>query len=360
MTLGLAGGLLAACDDPPPPEPTPIRALKTVTVTDPASGRVRRFSGLVEATNTAPLGFQVPGHVVEVAVGTGDTVAEGQVLARLDPTPFDLDVQAAEADVGKARAEFDKARQDHERKQDLFAKEWVSRAALDQAVSAFESARGALSYATTKLNLAKRDRALTVLKAPYGGTVASRQVEPFQDVGAGQTLLTINASGALQVALDIPETVIGEVSVGQPVGIHFPSVAQCACRGRVTEIGSVAASANAFPVKVGLIDPPAAVRAGMTAEATFVLRDEGQGPAFLVPLSAIAPGPEKDSGYVFRYTPDPAADGLGTVNRVAVENIGVEGNMIAIGAGLSAGDVIAVAGVSFLADGQRVRLMAPR
>ena len=331
-----------------------VRAIKTFTVTEVASGQSRRYTAIVQATDTASLSFQVPGNVIEVAVDRGDDVTEGQVLAALDPEPYELDVQAAEAELGRAQARLQEVRVDFDRQRSLFEREWVSQAALDQATAALQSARSEVSFATSKLNLARRDLENTVMTAPFDGVIADRSVDPFVEVATGETLFEINAEGALEVAFNIPETTIDLISAGMPVFTNIRSVAGCGCDGRITEIGSVAGTANAFPVKAGLLDPPTGVRAGMTAEVVIVMAHETAATAFLVPLAAIAPGPEPEHGYVFVYDAE-----TGTVRRTAVQGQGARDNWVAITGGIGVGDIIAVAGVNFLVDGQEVRLMAP-
>ena len=211
-----------------------------------------------------------------------------------------------------------------------------------------------MQYAQSQVNLARRDLDLTTLAAPFEGLIAERQVDPFVEVRAGQKLFEINASGALEVALDIPETVIKQVVLGAPVSVTFPTERGLDLAGRVTEIGSVAADANAFPVKAGLDEPPAILRPGMTAEVVFTFHRADESTGYLVPLAAIAPGSESRQGFVFVYDPETS-----TVRKTLVRGRDVRDNLIVIYEGLKAGDVIAVAGVSFLYDGQKVRLMAP-
>ncbi len=230
----------------------------------------------------------------------------------------------------------------------------MSKAAFDQAIASRESAEGDANYAVSKLNLAKRDLRLTTLTAPFAGLIAKRSVDPFVDVAAGQKLFEINAEGAVEVALDIPETTIAQITLGMPVSVEFSTIHDCVCEGRITEIGSVAGAANAYPVKAALIDPPATVRAGMTAEVTIVLRDADQEAAYMVPLVAIAPGEEPRHGYVFVYDVESKK-----VRRIRVRARGGIDNMAAIYEGVQPGDIVAVAGVSFLTDGQEVKLIGP-
>jgi len=352
--VGVIALALAGCDAPEEPLPEQVRALKAITVTEPASGQIRRFSGVVQATDTATLSFQVAGTVVEMNADIGARVRAGQVLARIDRAPYELNVQAAKAESQRAEAQLKEKELEYERQRKLFEKKWVSQAAFEQAGSAYETAFRNVEYATAKLNIAKRDLAKTELRAPYDGIIATRRVEPFTEVSAGQPVFEINAEGALEVALAIPETVIGRIAVGMPATVTLPTPGHARVEGRVTERGTSAESGNAFPVTVGLNDPPAETRPGMSAEVSFVFDVPGEATAYMIPLSAIAPGEESWQGYVFRY------DGAtSTVHKVAVRARGVRDNLVVISEGLAAGDIIAVAGVSFLVDGQKVRLMEP-
>ncbi len=354
LPFSLASLVLAACGEEPPEVAEQIRAVKTITITQLATGQVRRYSGIVQATDSSSLSFQVSGNIKSVAVKQGERVTEGQILSVLDTKPYELDVQAAQAELGKARAEQTEKNQELVRQKTLYDKGWVAKMALDMATAAFESSRSQVSYAMSQLNLAKRDLTHTTLVAPFDGLIAERLVEPFVEVSAGQKLFEINAEGAVEVAFDIPETTIARITLGMPVSVTFSTDLNCLCKGRITEIGSVAGDANAFPVKAGLIDPPESVRAGMTAQVSIVLESERMETAYLLPLAAIAPGGESGQGFVFIFDPDTS-----TVRKSLVRGRGATDNMIAIHEGVKAGDVIAVAGVSFLNDGQKVKLLAP-
>ena len=92
----------------------------------------------------------------------------------------------------------------------------------------------------------------------------------------------------------------------------------------------------------------------MTAEVEFTMAKDRESAGYLVPLSAIAPGPGEDAGYVFVY--DAAAS---VVRRTPVRGRPGRDDMVEITDGVNAGDVVAVAGVTFLRDGQKVKLMTP-
>ncbi len=80
----LLASILSACEDEPPPVPEQARPIRTFTVTDVASGQIRKFSGVIEASDSSSLSFQISGNVHEVLVNQGDQVTGGTVLAVLE------------------------------------------------------------------------------------------------------------------------------------------------------------------------------------------------------------------------------------------------------------------------------------
>ncbi|HEX9770885.1 MAG TPA: efflux RND transporter periplasmic adaptor subunit [Kiloniellales bacterium] len=354
ILLAVSVLLLAACDEQQPEVMENVRAIKTITVSERGSGQLRRFPGIVAAVDTSSISFEVAGNTREVNVKVGDRVEEGQVLATLDDKPFQLNVEGAEAEVGRAKAQLAEKETDYVRQKTLYEKDWVAKAAYDQALAARDSAANQVSYAVSKLNLARRDFEKTVLAAPFDGVIANKFVDPFQEVARGEKVFEIYREGAMEVVVSVPETAIGEVYLGLPAEITFPSEQVASLKGRVSEIGTVAGDANAFPVKVALAEPPDRVLPGMTAEVALILGEAGGGTSYLVPVSAIAAGDAPGQGFVFVFDPQSS-----TVKKTAISGRGVQDNRVFITEGIAPGDVIAVAGVSFLRDGQKVKLMAP-
>ncbi|MDH3714292.1 MAG: efflux RND transporter periplasmic adaptor subunit, partial [Gammaproteobacteria bacterium] len=123
----------------------------------------------------------------------------------------------------------------------------------------------------------------------------------------------------------------------------------------VSEVGSAATSANAFPVKARIDDADEYVRPGMTTELTLLFSLEGQGEAgYIVPVQALVPGIKKDDGHVFVF--DSATS---TVRKTAVQGEVIVGNQAIITNGIASGDIVVVAGVPFLRDNQQVKLLNP-
>ena len=334
-----------------------VRAIKTVTVAETAGGAERQFSGIVRATDSSSLSFQIGGTVQEIRVDIGDQVTKDQVIAVLDKEPFELDVKSAESELHKAQADEQHKKAEYARRRSLYERDVASKSELDVALYAYRKAQSDVHNTRAKLNLVRRDLNNTTLKAPFDGAVAARSVDAFVEVTAGQEIVRLDAKGTLEVAFDIPETIVSRVAKGASVNIAFPTVRDRPIKGNITFIGSAAGTANAFPAKARLTDPPEAIRPGMTADVTVPLAgSEAQATAYLVPVTALAPGEEPEQGYVFVY--DKASS---TVQRKTVRfrpGVGTDA-LVPIQEGVQVGDVIAVAGVTFLTDGQRVKLMQP-
>ncbi len=352
MLLILFG--LSACGEEPPPPVERIRAIKTITVSEQASGKIRKFSGVVEAADSSSIGFEVSGNVQEVRVDVGDKITKNQVLAKLDKRTYKLNVQAAEAEVGRAKVQLADKRKDLDRfqrinKQDPGA---VSQAAIDQSQAAVDSAIQYVDLTKSRLKLAKRDLEKTVLRAPFDGVLANRYVDAFQEVARGQKLFDVYENTGMEVAVSIPEDAIEDISMEKKGEIQFAVIADRTYHGVVTEISKVAGTANAFPIKLTVEDADQRIRPGMTARVTLLLAGSDEKAAYMLPVSALVQSGDSTKGSVFVYDPKTS-----TVKRTPVESKSVRDNSVVISDGVKSGDIIAVAGVSFLEDGQKVKLM---
>ena len=353
----LAVGALAACEEEPPEVFQQVRAIKTITISERASGQLRKFPGVVEAVDTSALSFEVAGNVKELKVDVGDRFKRGEVLAVLDKQTFALNVESAEAALGRARADEAEKKTEFDRQDALYKKDWVAKSAQEQALAAYQSARNQVRYRTSELNLSRRDLGKTELIAPLDGVVANRNVDAFAEVARGQTIFDVYAEGAMEVKIAVPEGSVRDLYLGLPSEVRFLTGEIGTLQGRVSEIGTQAEAGNVFPVKVAILEQNENALPGMTTEVSLILGGEDTATSYLVPISAIAPGSNADAareGYVFVFDPETSS-----VKKTRVTGDGVRDNMAVITEGVSAGDIVAIAGVTFLSDGQEVKLLQP-
>ncbi len=353
----LAAVLLSACEKEVAEPAKRIRAVKTIVVAERASGQMRKFPGTVEPVNTSSISFEVTGLVQEIRIEVGDKFKEGEALAVLDKQPFKLNVESARAALSRARAQLKEKKSAYDRERRIQAQDAgaTTQMAVEEALAAYESTRQSVSYSQAQLDLAKRDLEKTELRAPFDGVVSARHVEPFEGVSRGKPVLDVFVEGAMQAAVSIPENMIGEVYAGLKGEVRLPNRPDDVYHAVVSEVGSAATSANAFPVKANINDADEHVRPGMTAELTLIFSREEEGEtAYLVPVQALVPGMEKDDRHVFVFDPETS-----TVRKTVVQGKDVVGNQTIITNGIAPGDIIVVAGVPFLRDNQEVKLLNP-
>lgn len=355
LVAAAAGVLvLTGCgEDAPPPQPV-VRAIKSIVVKGVQEGQSRRISGTVESVNKSALAFEISGAVAAVRVKVGDRVKKGQILAEIDKKQYQLNAQSARAELNKAQSNLREKETVYKAKLNLFNKQIESKIAMEKAKADFKAARSAVEQARVKLELAQRDLRNTGLRAPFDGVISSREVEPAVVVTAGKPVLEIQGDGDLEVALNLPEQLAKFVKQGDSAKINFPTLQNRVFDGRIRQISSRGGEANTYPVTVLILSRDPGLRPGMTAEVNIVIRRSGARTVYPIPVSAVTPGPKKVA-YVFRFDKSSS-----TVKRIKVKTIGVQGNDIQVSEGLKNGDIIAVAGVSFLHDGMKVRLVAGR
>ena len=367
LAIALAGFALVAasgCSEEAPPQELPPRAIQWLRVADSAADEQRVLSGVVSAVSETKLAFEVGGTVAAVEVNLGDAVKTGQVLARLDPEPFELAVSDAKSELDQQQALLASSRADYERTKKLFEAKVASRQELDRATALSQSRASAVASAKTRLERAQRDRRRSELVAPFDGAISVRQIDPAMEVAGGQVVFELDrADSGLRVEVQMPETLIDRVKAGAAVEVVFPSVREAAASAQrvpatVQEVGTRAGVGNAFPVRVDFAERPPGVRPGMTAEVFFALPREAEGAprseAILIPLSAALP--ELDDRFsVFVFDPETS-----TVRARTIRAAGTRENQIAVVEGLAAGEIVATAGVSFLSDGQAVKLLDER
>ena len=361
--------ILSGCNEAPPPLQEVTPRVKYFVVDAKATGQSRRISGKVVAADSSPLSFGVDGTVKEVLVRRGDVVTKGQILARLDIEPLRLSVERARAELGVARAQDVESKQLYERTARLVKRGTLARAELETATAKRDTARGNLQSAKSELERHERDLARSELSAPFAGTVASRTIEPFQEVSAGGEAFIVQAAGALEVEVRVPETLIRNVDYGQAVRVTFPTILDAAVDGVVSEIGSRTQAGNAFPVTIRLPLTDVDLRSGMTASVTFNFDEYLDGRvAYLVPLSALA----IEAGSLRQSSEEPKESTsrqkapvfvIDSNSKLELRDVTVgdlRGNQLEVFEGLKPGDRIVSAGVALLREGMTVELWTPQ
>lgn len=201
VTFGFAMALVAPAVAAPP-DTLPIAS---AVVSSDTSTQWTGFDGVVESVRQTVMASQVSGAVVAVGVNAGDRVKAGQVLLRIDARAAEQQASAATAQVHAARAASDAATREFERQKQLFAKGYISEAALDRAESVYKAALAQASAQLASAGAARTASNFYTVKAPFAGVVSDVAVVLGDMAMPGRPLLTLYDPTALRVTAAIPQ-----------------------------------------------------------------------------------------------------------------------------------------------------------
>ena len=345
---------LLACQAPEP-EPEIIRPVRTVTVQGSGGAVTRSFTGSARAGEEARLSFKVAGLVRKVHVKVGDRVQAGDLIAELDSVDYQLQVQQLDAAQAQAQAQARNATSTYERVRELYIADNASRADLDTARAASESAKAAVSSVRQQRALAVQQLGYAKLTATREGAVAEVRVNANENVSPGMPVVLLTSGAKPEVLVGIPATLIQRVQTGLQVTLKISALGGRAFGGTVTEVGVASSAATTFPVTVRLDESTEEVRPGMPAEVVFSFAPVDDRVHPRVPPVAV--GEDRDGRYVWLV--DTSDDGLGTTRKQAVSIGELTSDGLDITEGLNEGDRVVTAGVSRIQGGQVVRLDVP-
>ena len=361
--LAFLGLLLSACgqgDSASENDQEPVRGLKTVEVTSQEQSTVRRYPSVLQPTSISTLSFEIAGKLEAVELNVGQQVKRGEVVASLDRESLEIQVETAEAAVLQARSNARNAEEDFKRQQSLFDKKVVTVAALDKARTTMETSNAQLLQSEKQLETAQENLQKAELRAPYDAVINTVETQSFSNVGAGTPIATIYSGDGLEASFSVSYDVISRLAVGKAARIRLADNPDVELPAVVTELGSSANTVSSFPVVITLQERLPQLKAGMAVEVSMEF-DLPAGAGYALPISVLTmEGRLKqertpdEPGEAFVYVFDPQSN---TVKRRLVRIGGIRENRIIVVDGLEAGERVASAGVSFLRDGQTVKLL---
>lgn len=362
---GIAALVLASCGETDTgKENAPVRGLKIFEVAQSASMEARRYPSIIQSANESRLSFEISGQLAEVTLEEGQRVTAGQLLMQLDPTSLQLELQEARSAEEQSEVALRNAQADFDRKSQLIKNGNVTRASFDDSQTNLRTAEAQKEQASQRYAIAQERLSKSELRAPFDGVIADVEGKSFTNVSAGGSVVTLYSQVAFEVRINVPATVINLLSIGDDADVIISDLPGVTLKGKIGEISSRASQVSAFPVIVALNESNAGLKAGMAAEAIIRFDLPGSVNGFLVPISSFdfeglgefesqrvsERSAEGSPSQVFVFD-----EATSTVKSKPVSIVGVRGNMLIVSQGLSEGDLIAAAGVSYLFDGQKVR-----
>ncbi|WP_164684108.1 efflux RND transporter periplasmic adaptor subunit [Vibrio maerlii] len=337
------------------PQEQAVRSVKFITTKYESHRQVREFSGLVKSAQTSPISFKVGGTVNQVLVLKGQRVNKGQILAQLGTEEFTLALNKAKASLGAANASRIQAEDKFTRAAKLNESGFISDSELTAIRADFDAKLEQQNLAMSDLNNAELNLARTVLYAPYTGLISDVLVDDFTKVNSGQKIIELVNNDSFDIDFLVPESLIQEVQYGEEVDITFPSLPEEALVGNVSEIGAVVRKGNAYTVTVRVNGDTSRLRNGMSAIIRLNVGTHNENIVRL-PLEAFdfddkSHGDENNNAAIFVVNPD-----THHLERRYVKLLRKINHQVVVLDNLEEGELVVVAGVPYLYEGQKVNL----
>ncbi len=290
---------------------------------------------------------QVDGNLVKISVKSGDLVKAGQVLMVIDPLKQVATVQSQQGTQSQKKALYDYTHVEVERQRKLFEAGVVSRDAYDQAIQAYENAKGDYESNAALTDTQKQQLAYYEIRAPFAGVVGDIPVHLGDYVSPTTLLTTVDENADLEAYIYIPTERATVVRTGLPIEI-LDSSGKILVRSKISFLSpqvdnglqSILAKAE-IPRTAELLRNQQLVTARVTWSTA---------PAPVVPVLAVS----LVGGQSFVFVAAPKGDGY-IAHQVPVQLGETVGNSYPVLSGLKTGDKVIISGLQFLQEGAPVK-----
>ena len=350
-TGGYFGWRMFGHKDAPPPAPPPV-PVTAAAAKDVQVAVYLRGIGTVQALNAVEIRPQVGGILIAVPVREGDLVHKGDVLAVIDPKPFQASLEAAQAARVQDEAQLANSRADLGRYSTLARSEFASRQQVDTQKASVDQLQGKIQADQAAIDTAQINLGYTVLHAPLDGRIGLRRVDPGNLVQANSTgpgIFSVVQVRPIAVVFTLPEGNLPQIREAMAAG-PVPVLADTSDQSQNLATGTLLTPNNAVD----------ATSATIQLKAVFPNTDDKLTPGQFVsarlqarlvagigvPHDAVQHG--QDHLYLFAVKPDKTAD-LRTIE-VTYD----DGTTAVIGKGVAKGDVVVTAGQTRVGGGTRL------
>jgi RND family efflux transporter MFP subunit len=346
VILMLALVFSGCSDDSVDDKEEPVRPVKTILIESMGLENTRSFPGIVDASQKAEMSFRVSGKLNELPVNEGQEIEQGDVIAQLDNTDFNIALKDSRASHQRAKADFKRAKK-------LLPEGHISRSDYDKLDAQFKTA-------TADLAQAQQNLAYTTLKASFSGVVAKRYVQNFEEVSAKQKIVLLHDTSSLDISFDIPENLMILINRGKRDGdsrrkvvAEFKAIKDKQFPLTFKEVATAADKVNQTFKVTFTMEPPEGFNI-LPGMITTVIADssdlESNAQAILLPVAAVISNTDKQATVwlvdekTMTVFPQKVQAGIMQKDQIEVT-------------GLKSGNRVVVTGVPFLREGMKVSLL---
>lgn len=252
-------------------------------------------SGTVNPVQTVSIGSQVSGMIKEIYVDFNSKVKKGELLAQIDPSLFQAQVDQARANLGSKKADYEKAKSvlvydkaNYERYKELYKKRYVSKNDLDLSQSNYlaqlanlNAAQASISQASATLQNNLTNLRYTKIISPVDGVVVSREVDVGQTVAASfqtPTLFSVAQDlTQMQIEVSVSEADIGKIKNGQNVDYTLDGYPNEVFKGKVTQVRispTTVSNVVTYTVIVTVDNDSNILKPGMSANVEIITKQK--------------------------------------------------------------------------------------
>ncbi len=319
-----------------------VRPVRVVNVE--SLGAINKvYTGIVEAEEYSNLAFKLSGPLVAMNVDEGQKVKKGQVIAAVDPLEYKLQYEANKAAYLTAKSQL-------ERNKRLLSMQAISKQEYEIAEANY--IKGKSAYETSANTLED-----TKLKAPFDGFVEKKFVENYQKVMPGESIIKLVNPDKLAVGFTLPETSVDLTRTPMTVTVEFDTYKGIWFKAGVKEFIDASPDGTGIPVKLVIDDSRFSrdihnIYPGFSCKVNLKIETTEEN-SYIVPMSALFKNPTTNETSVWVYNPKTETVHGKTV--VIGQLFGSD--KIMVQKGLSNDDIIVVAGVNYITEGQKVKLL---
>lgn len=361
-------------------QPETVRSVFYQKVNASANQQQFTIPGIVQFDQEAKMSFKVGGVITKVNAVLGQKIKKGNILAVIDNTDYQVQVQQAlaakdgakanekssEAQIEKAKAQLVTSKSNFLRIEKLYLNNHTSLNEFEKAKTQYENAKAALNTAlaqksasASQVNVAnaqvtasQNQLNYTRLTAPINGTIAQIMVEENEMVGPGMPVLILSSENDFAVKTTVPEVWIDAIKTGQEVSIQIASIDKT-LKGKISEIMPNAPTNTGYPIKIVFNEPTTAIKSGMSVKVVVPNSNQSLDDSnIIIDTDAVS----KDVEGYFVYVLEKNTENTYSARKRKVEVGQINKDGYSIKKGLEGNELIATAGIRFLYDGINVKL----
>lgn len=355
IPLFIAMFLLSACNRNNEKQTEIIKPVKYEKIAYQNSKHTHTFSGIVKSEYETKLSFKVGGTLNSVNVKLGDKVKKGQLIAGIDPIDYEIQKEQVTAQKKSSESQLIMAQSTFVRVEKLYENNSVALSEYEKAKANLASAQSQFKATGKQLEAAKNQIAYTQLYAPMNGVITTLAVESNEIVGSGRIIAVLSSEGKPEIEVGVPEALISKLIKGQAVGIEFPSIVNNNFNGKIEKIAFAPGQSSTYPVIVSITNPLSEIRPGMAAEVSFngETTNGNQQSKIVAPIEAV--GKNANGNFVFVLHKATDAQYLVEKRPVLIGEMFPKGFEVING--LEENELVATAGLTFLRDSMKVKLL---